>query len=191
MDSNPRSPVRTTYFRDRPRTRRRRTGPIARTDFDDRQDRFPAPSQQALAMRSTPGQRASGPRQRGAYSGSSRPVPGDGVLQVVDMCDTAIVGDRGSQISLSSLISRGLVEGGAGRRQRLNARRTPRSPPWAAGRALSHGSMLNGALTRAEPLLLVIGPNATDARVERDGPGRIEQRVRVTASGYAPSNCRM
>jgi hypothetical protein len=33
-----------------------------------------------------------GPCQPGRYPGSSRPVPGDGVLQVVDMRDTAIVG---------------------------------------------------------------------------------------------------
>src|ERR1700756_4146453 len=32
------------------------------------------------------------PCQPGRYSGSSRPVPGDGVLQVVDIRDTAIAG---------------------------------------------------------------------------------------------------
>jgi len=51
----------------------------------------------APAMISTPGHRAPGRRQCGAlpawsWSGSRRPVPGDGVLQVVDMRDTAIVG---------------------------------------------------------------------------------------------------
>jgi hypothetical protein len=36
----------------------------------------------------------------GPYSGSSRPVPGDGVLQVVDIRDTAIVGIANFAIEL-------------------------------------------------------------------------------------------
>src|ERR1700730_9200559 len=39
-------PVREAFFRDQPGTRQLKTGPVARTDFDDRQGQvYPAPSQ--------------------------------------------------------------------------------------------------------------------------------------------------
>ena len=60
-------------------------------------------------MISTPGHWASRRRQCGALPawslfGSSRPVPGDGVLQVVDMRDTAIVGHVNFAIDPAALL---------------------------------------------------------------------------------------
>jgi hypothetical protein len=67
------------------------------------------PARLAPAMISTPGHWASRRRQCGALPawslfGSSRPVPGDGVLQVVDMRDTAIVGHVNFAIDPAALL---------------------------------------------------------------------------------------
>jgi hypothetical protein len=67
------------------------------------------PARLAPAMISTPGHWASRRRQCGALPawslfGSSRPVPGDEVLQVVDMRDTAIVGHVNFAIEPAALL---------------------------------------------------------------------------------------
>jgi hypothetical protein len=109
-DSNPRSPRRDSIFETAPEpgddnrpSRPNRVLTIDKGRFTVRRARL------APAMISTPGHWASRRRQCGALPawslfGSRRPVPGDGVQQVVDMRDTAIVGHVNFAIDPAALL---------------------------------------------------------------------------------------